>query len=341
MSLFIRPIETMDLDALYALVCDSGRTITSLQPDRLFLENQIQRSLASFSRSIEKPVDEFYFFALIDGEKNQLAGVSGIDAAVGFRAPNYIFKVSKMVCQNTALAIRNEYDVLTMVNDFHGQSELCSLLLHPEYRAGHHSRLLSRARLLFMAQYRSRFAERVFAEIRGVSDKYGHSPFWDACTSRFFPMSFSQADRLSALTDKQFIADLMPRDKIPVCLLDEAAQQVIGRSHPESQAAHAILIGLGLSFHNYVDIFDAGPCLDAQIEHVRDIQLSRLVRVSQISPTAANRNDQTYLICNTDEKFRAVESDITLLNEDEVIISPMCANALNISLNDRVRICHV
>lgn len=69
-----------------------------------------------------------------------------------------------------------------------------------------------------MAQYPERFAPTVIADMRGVSDKKGNSPFWDNI-AYFFKMHFAEADRLTLATDKQFIADLMPRQFIYVRLV--------------------------------------------------------------------------------------------------------------------------
>ena len=39
--------------------------------------------------------------------------------------------------------------------------------------------LLARSRYLFIRQHRARFADRILAELRGVIDEAGGSPFWD------------------------------------------------------------------------------------------------------------------------------------------------------------------
>ena len=51
----------------------------------------------------------------------------------------------------------------------------------------------------------------MLAELRGVMDEAGNSPFWDALAGRFFGMSFPEADEFNAIHGTQFIADLMPQ----------------------------------------------------------------------------------------------------------------------------------
>ena len=74
------------------------------------------------------------------------------------------------------------------------------------------------------------------SEIRGVLDKRGQSPFWDALGRHFFGIDFAEADRLS-IVNKKFIADLMPDHPIYIPLLPPEAQAVIGKPHAESAKA--------------------------------------------------------------------------------------------------------
>ena len=71
--------------------------------------------------------------------------------------------------------------------------------------------LLARSRYLFIKQHRPRFGDSVLAELRGVMDQAGHSPFWDALGGRFFGMTFPEADEFNAVHGTQFIADLFPK----------------------------------------------------------------------------------------------------------------------------------
>ncbi len=63
------------------------------------------------------------------------------------------------------------------------------------------------------------------SELRGVVGPDGVSPFWEALGRHFFKMDFSEADRLSATTDNQFILDLMPKYPIYADLLPEARER--------------------------------------------------------------------------------------------------------------------
>src|SRR3546814_2949300 len=68
------------------------------------------------------------------------------------------------------------------------------------------------------------------AELRGVVDEAGASPFWDGVAGRFFGMTFQEADAFNAIHGNQFIADLMPKHPIYTAMLPESARE-IGRAH--------------------------------------------------------------------------------------------------------------
>ena len=166
---------------------------------------------------------------------------------------------------------------LFLSNEMTGQSELCTLFLRPDQRLGGQGRLLSLSRLLFVAEFPHLFGDKLIAELRGSADEQGCSPFWDSVGRHFFKMDFSHADHLSGLGNKSFIAELMPRQPIYTCLLTEQAQAVIGKPHANSEAALKILSAEGFAHKGYVDIFDAGPVIEAPTSDIRTVRDSQLL----------------------------------------------------------------
>jgi arginine N-succinyltransferase len=92
-------------------------------------------------------------------------------------------------------------------------------------------------------------------------------------------MDFAEADKLSAITDNQFILDLTPQHPIYIDLLPEAARAAIGQCHKDGEGARKLLEWEGFSFSNVVDIFDGGPLMTVQRDHIRTRREARLVRV--------------------------------------------------------------
>src|SRR3569833_1254716 len=111
--------------------------------------------------------------------------------------------------------------------------------------------------------HRERFGDRTLAELRGVMDDTGNSPFWDALAGKFFDMTFPEADEFNAVHGTKFIADLMPRTPIYVALLGDGAKTVIGQPHPSGRAALRMREEEGFIYDRYVDIFDGGPTVTA------------------------------------------------------------------------------
>lgn len=114
--------------------------------------------------------------------------------AVGLNDPWYNYRVGTMVHASKELNVYNALPTLFLCNDHTGASELCTLFLDPAWRKEGNGYLLSKSRFMFMAAFRDRFNEKVVAEMRGVIDDTGYSPFWESLGERFFSMEFSRAD---------------------------------------------------------------------------------------------------------------------------------------------------
>lgn len=185
MMIFRRAFPS-DLDAIYELAMRSGIGITTLAKDRQLLQKRIDWSCTSFEKEVKKPLNEYYFFVLEDPETGKVVGTSAIEGATGYDSPFYSYKLSKRTRFCHSLNIRSDYEVLSLVNDNQGKSEVCTLFLDPSYRKDSNGLLLSRARFLFIAAFPNRFSPSIIAEMRGISDESGHSPFWDHLGSHFF-----------------------------------------------------------------------------------------------------------------------------------------------------------
>ncbi len=334
--MIIRPIRAEDYPALYAMAVESGHGFTSLPVNDELLQRKITRSESSFSKEISQPGDEGYLFVLEDTVTGDICGTSAIEAAVGLDDAFYHYHLGKVVHTSRALGVYKTVDVLTLCNDYTGATELCTLFLREHKRLKNNGRLLSRFRFLFMAEFRERFADRVIAEMRGVSDEQGNSPFWQWLEEHFFSVDFPTADYLTGIGQKVFIAELMPKYPIYVSLLSPQAQAVIGKVHEKTKPALALLQSEGFSTTGYVDIFDAGPTVEAKLEHIRTARNSRKlqVRVADVS------GGQPYLICNTlRQNFRASWCHLHVSESSEEVNLPSdLAQALMVTDGDWVRL---
>ncbi|MBF0280556.1 MAG: arginine N-succinyltransferase [SAR324 cluster bacterium] len=332
--MLIRPIRMDDLDQLEMLAEESGVGMTSLPANHHVLKEKICASLHGFSSNWQEPGDESYLFVLEDTSTERIVGTCGIIVAVGSGKPFYSYKISTMVHTSEALNIHKEFKALHLVNDYQGVSEICTLFLTPEYRKDGNGKLLSRCRFLFMAEFPQRFAKRVIAEMRGVQNSEGRSPFWRNLGRHFFDMDFSKADYLTATGNKQFISDLVPRYPIYVPLLPEEAQAVIGEVHEATKPALRMLEKEGFQFEGYVDIFDAGPTIQTYRDQITTVRESQHRVIGEILPFVRS---EKYIISNVQAEFRVCLGNLLEQKDGTVSINTEAAGGLQVEVGDAVR----
>tara|TARA_R110002111_G_scaffold135660_4_gene201644 strand:- start:408 stop:1442 length:1035 start_codon:yes stop_codon:yes gene_type:complete len=333
----IRPIHSDDYSSLHEIAQESGIGFTSLPVNEVLLRSKIDESVQAFTKNVTEPADESYLFVMQDQETQEVVGTSGIVAGVGLDDAFYHYHLSKVVHASRELKIYNNVDILTLCNDYTGVSEICTLFLRQSAREGLNGRLLSKFRFLFMMEHRNRFAEIIIAEMRGISDKNGQSPFWQWLEEHFFSMDFPTADYLTGIGQKQFIAELMPKYPIYVNLLSKQAQAVIGQVHENTKPALQLLEQEGFCCRGYVDIFDAGPTVEANLKHIRSAQASRKMQIKVTD--VVNDNQQSFFVINTKvQDFRGVCTSLVIDVETEhATIGQQAADALGVSDGDNIR----
>ncbi|WP_206486463.1 arginine N-succinyltransferase [Thalassotalea sp. G2M2-11] len=332
----IRPIQQSDYDALHRIAIESGHGFTSLPVNEELLQQRINRAEVSFNKDVTQPGDEGYLFVMEDTTTGKVVGTSGIEAAVGLDDAFYHYHLGKVVHNSRELNIYNTVETLSLCNDYTGTTEICTLFLSESHRKNNNGRLLSRMRFLFIAEHLERFANTVIAEMRGVSDNDGRSPFWSWLEAHFFSMDFPTVDYLSGIGKKVFIAELMPKYPIYVNLLSKEAQQVINKVHEKTVPALRLLEAEGFCRRGYVDIFDAGPTVEAQTQAIRTIKESHKCQVLIGSVST----DEKYIVCNTQvANFRAIQTTLQLRETaNQAVISQEAAQALDVNDGDWIRL---
>ncbi|PCH57730.1 MAG: arginine N-succinyltransferase [Legionellales bacterium] len=330
----IRPVRETDFKDLYELAKNSGIGFTSLPINVSYLKKRIEISIKSFQKQVTNPNGENYLFVLEDIATGTLVGTSGVVACVGETESFYSYKVGKITKACAALNIRKIHETLSLTTDYVGSSELCTLFVLPKYRKHANGQLLARSRFLFMHEFRKRFCNLVIAELRGVSDKNGFSPFWSAIGKNFFGFDFPQADYLTGLGEKQFISDLMPEFRLYISMLPKSAQDVIGQVHKDTVPAFKLLERENFVYKGYVDIFDAGPTIEAFIDKISSI---KQCRYATISGFANNAKTKTHIISNLNIDFRACVGSLEFVKEQEVTLPETCAKALQLNIGDKLK----
>ena len=185
-----------------------------------------------------------------------------------------------------------------------------------------------------MAAHPARFAEEVIAEMRGVNDDDGNSPFWDAVGRHFFQVGFAEADTQSA-QDKAFIGEMMPEHPIYIPMLPPEVQAVVGQVHRQTRPALRMLSQEGFDFGDEVDIFDGGPLMRAPRDSIRTVAESTVAPLGRV--VAACDNPREILVSNERlDDFKCCLGRVDV-EGDAVAVPRDVALAIGVRLGDPVR----
>ncbi|HUD91346.1 arginine N-succinyltransferase [Sphingobium sp.] len=289
MSFIMRIARADDLQTLYEMAKLTGGGFTNLPPDRTSLAAKLERTEKALARQGEGIEDELIVMVLENVETGQVRGTCQIFSTVGQSWPFYSYRLGVLTQHSRELGRTFRAQMLSLTTDLEGSVEVGGLFLHPRERAEGLGLLLARSRYLYIRNHRTRFGDRVIAELRGVIDEAGGSPFWDGLAGRFFGMSFQEADEFNAVNGNQFIADLMPKTPIYTAMLTDSARAVIGLPHPNGRAAMRMLETEGFDNAGYVDIFDGGPTMIGQIDQLKTIAAARDVALSATHDKGGDR----------------------------------------------------
>ena len=332
MSFVIRAATEDDLQALYEMAKLTGGGFTNLPADRNSLRAKLDRSAKGYAREDDALSDDLFVLVLENTETGEVRGTGQLFTRVGQNWPFYSYRLATLTQHSQELERTVRAELLSLVTDLEGSSEVGGLFLHPSERAGGLGLLLARSRYLFIASHRPRFGDRILAELRGIIDERGGSPFWDAIGGKFFGMSFQEADEFNAIHGNQFIADLMPKHPVYVAMLPEEARRVIGLPHPSGRAAMRMLENEGFSYDGYVDIFDGGPTMIARTDNVTSIRNAACAPVSDVTLA---KGEKALLATGRLAEFRCCYG-ARQLTADGVAIDVRAAELLGVSEGDSV-----
>lgn len=339
--LIVRPARLDDFEAILQLADMAGPGFTSLAVGADILKARIKKSVNSFKQPSRISPEHIYLLVEEDTETGELCGLGAIKAQIGVKDPFFNFRILKQAQKSKVTNRRFDMDVLVLVNDYAGATEVGSLFVKPEKRGTTAGRLMAQSRYMLMAGAPNRFADKIISDLRGKVDETGRSEFWEAIGRKFFQMNYYDADNTSGEKDNQFILDLMPKYPIYVALLPEAAQETIGEVHPAGQGARKFLEAEGFRYDGLIDIFDGGPSLSVPQKEIRTIKQSRKMNTAKKNETTAesNRVHTAFALISNDkfDDFRCVYESVILV-ENTVCLSDEVISALSISQGETVRL---
>ncbi|MEM7664806.1 MAG: arginine N-succinyltransferase [Pseudomonadota bacterium] len=333
MTFRLRAARLADLEHLYEMAKLTGGGFTNLPADRKALTQKLTRAEEAFANTEDELADEQFVLVLEDLTTKAVRGTCQLMTKVGQQWPFYSYRLNTLTQYSQELDRTVRAELLSLVTDLEGSSEVGGLFLHPNERAGGLGLLLARSRYLFVTMHRKRFADKILAELRGIIDERGGSPFWDGVAGRFFGMSFQDADYFNAINGNQFIADLMPKHPVYIAMLSDDARSVIGVPHPTGRAAMRMLENEGFRYEGYVDIFDGGPSMIAHTDEVTSVKNSVSATVTDVDLAEGER---AILATGRLETFRACYGARKFDEDGGIAIDAVAADALDVSVGDTV-----
>ncbi|MBY6014824.1 arginine N-succinyltransferase [Qipengyuania gaetbuli] len=333
MTYRLRAAKPGDLEHLYEMAKLTGGGFTNLPADRAALTRKLERAQKAFDRKDDAIGDDQFVLILENTETGEVRGTCQLMTMVGQQWPFYSYRLNTLTQHSQELDRTVRAELLSLVTDLEGSSEVGGLFLHPAARAGGLGLLLARSRYLFVAMHRKRFADRILAELRGVIDDRGGSPFWDGVAGRFFGMNFQEADYFNAINGNQFIADLMPKHPVYVAMLNSEARKVIGVPHPTGRAAMRMLENEGFAAEGYVDIFDGGPTMTARTDQVKSI---REAKAAAITSTTLEKGEKALIATGRLDAFRCCYGLREFGEDGSISIDVNAAETLGVGIGDEV-----
>lgn len=320
----LRTARKADIDGVLALAIAGGSGLTNLPPNRDMLAWRIEASERAVSDSDAREAGAAIMFVI---ERDaRIVAVSGIFPRVGAEWPFYSYRLTRQANRSLAVGRVKAQTLLNLVNDFDGEAEVGMLFVDPAMRGGALGTLAARGRYLFMAAHRDWFGRRVIAELRGWQDAQGGSPVWEAIGRHFYDMDFQEADRTGALSGNQFITDLGPRYPLYLSLLPAAAQAALGQPHDDGRPAYDMLIAEGFHAGDYVDIFDGGPTVVADIDAVKTVRDAQ----TRVMTGEAAGGVRSLVAVGNGARFRVARGDV----HSDGRIDPALAKALGLHIGD-------
>ena len=318
----IRLARPDDLPGFLALSELAGPGFTSLALDRDGMRQMLEKSVDA-ARGASGSV----ILALEEAETGRIAGCAAIKRCARLRPGFGNFKV--------AYAPDGTPSSIQVCTDYGDLTEIGGLFVCPQDRARGVGKSLAQSRYLYLATAPEAFGERVFAELRGVINTDGATPFFNAVGARYLDMSFVEADRVCARGDNDQLIARLPREPISTASLPPDAIAVIGGCHETGQAARAMLLAEGFKFEGVVDLLDGGALLAAKINDLTTLTSAQTLRACRSTSTGS---PQSLLFSTLDpEHFRCVYGD-GVISDSQVFCGEGVFDALRLQDNDIVRV---
>jgi len=334
----VRPAHLNDHSDLYELAVAMAPGITTFPPDKSVVLEKIKSSIKAFDSAPNTQLARNFLLVLEDVSNNKVIGTAGVYSEIGHDKPFYSFQKLSQTQQNSEYKLKTTSTTLNLVNAFQGGTEVGTLLLHPDYAGLGLGKVLAKSRYLLISCFPELFKAPIFAELRGWTDENGLSPFWEAVGKHFFAdLDFTKADLLSATTDNQFIADMMPKHPIYLDLLPKSVQEITGKPHNKGRAALKMLLDEGFRDEGLIDIFDSGITVKAHFNDLTTIAQSAEYIVSSGYEGEVSENE-AYIATTNLSTFNVIKTNEFSINSNSILLPTNTVMQLQLLEGQTVRL---
>ena len=164
--LIVRPARLEDLDSFLELARLAGPGFTSLAVSDNERKERLEKSAKSFANPDDGPGDYVFLLMLEDTQTGEVVGVGAIKSQGGIEKPFFNFKILNIIQSSRAADRHFNMEVMLLVNEYSGASEVGTLFVKSKMRGTGAGRLISQSRYMFIAASPSRFSETVISELR-------------------------------------------------------------------------------------------------------------------------------------------------------------------------------
>ncbi|MGZ3633725.1 MAG: arginine N-succinyltransferase [Parachlamydiaceae bacterium] len=335
----LRAIELQDEEAFIQLAMTANLGILSLPHNSKRLRDKFHHSVETFSHLNPPFAHGNYIFVLENLETKRIEGCSAISTTTeASDMISHCYKIEISLHPHRIFDyIPAEQKMLFPHVISKNASEIGSLFLSKQSREEGLGRLLSLGRFLFIASHPHYFQDEIIAEMRGVIDPSGKSPFWEGVGRHFCNVDIETISRFCE--ENPFIGkDIQPQHPIYLNLLPQEVQDVIGKTHINALPALKMLIEQGFAPFNAIDIFDAGPKISASTKHIKTIRETVHTFVKAITTAKLQEEiSKKQLVATTKQAFRACYGELKMKDPSEgATLSIETAKALQIDVGESI-----
>ncbi|RZL39394.1 MAG: hypothetical protein EOP35_03770 [Rubrivivax sp.] len=201
--------------------------------------------------------------ALADGTAS-LRLVPRLGLGAGQTLPRYHFHVGRVVHAAQELKLFRVQTTLLLGNDLTGQAELCDFQVSDALDAGRQADAWRHLVSAAVAHAQSNTADRgatLVAELPGLRNAAGESPFWQALGARFYRGDPLRAEQEFGEAWRSHLAALLPRQTIYLSFLGAEAEASVGQASASAAMLAQALAASGFEPSDHVRIDDGGPVL--------------------------------------------------------------------------------